>query len=113
EETDDDRRLPMFLPVRHRQKLVDQLAGGISPSALVRRPQHEVGVLAEWQPYALAIDLRRRGDDDEGAALVRMTQNGFGAVDVCFDRADRRLDDEPHAHCCCEMKYDVCLIDQC
>ena len=67
EEAHDDDRHLVLLPIGEREELVEQLAGGVSPAGLCRRAEHEVGVLAERQHRALAVDLRRGGDDRQFA----------------------------------------------
>src|SRR6266568_3008824 len=94
EETDDDDGEPALLPVCEREEFVDHLAAGVRPAVLRRRPEHEIGVFRKGDRRALAVHLRRRRDQDQLLLLARVLQHDFGAVDVGFDRADRRLDDQ-------------------
>ena len=73
---------------------------------------HEVGVLAERHGGALAVDLGRRGDDDELLLLVRVLEHDLGAVHVGLDRAHRRFDDQLHADGGREVEDDVAAIDE-
>ena len=112
EQADHHRgQLPLF-PVGDGQELVDRLAAGVGPAALVGRAQHQVAVLAERELVALAVHLAGRSHQDRPLLLVRQGEHHLGEVDVGLDGANRGLDDQLHPHGGRQVKDPVAAVDQ-
>ena len=111
EEPHHDHRLLGLFPVGQRQELVERLAAGIGPAVPGRRAHHQVGVLAERDVNALAVDLRGGGDEHQLLLLRSMPEDDLGAVHVGLDRVHGLLDDQLDAHRGGEVKDHVGAID--
>src|SRR5262249_43791045 len=58
------------------------------------------------------VDLGRRGYEDALLLLSRQPQHDLGSADVCFDRADRALDYEPHSNRRRQVIDNIAEVDQ-
>jgi hypothetical protein len=72
----------------------------------------QVTVLPERDLVAETVNLRGRRDQDFLLLFVRLGQDDLRAMDVCLDRPDRALDDQPHTHRCRQVKHHIALVDQ-
>ena len=112
EEPDDDDGQLLLLPVGEREELVERLAARVGPAMAAGRAHHQIGVLAERHVGALAVDLRRRRDEDELLLLCGVPQDHLGAVHVGLDRVHGLLDDQLHAHRGRQVEDHVGAIDE-
>src|SRR6202011_74508 len=102
-ESSNRDRLTFLLPVGECQKLVQGFRGSVAPATLDGGAEHQVRVLLEGKLVAFAVNLRRRGQENELLFLASSFEDHLCAMDIGFDSADGTLDNQPHAHRCRQM----------
>ena len=110
EPSDDDRDLALA-PVRERQVLVDRLRRRVRPARDRSRAEHAIGQLVHL-PGRLPVHLGRGRDEHLLAVAVDGVEDDLRPADVRPERAQRLLDDEPHADRGTEVDDDVALLDE-
>ena len=94
EKTGDDDGEFAFVVVSHGEEFVHELGTGVAPAAKRGRADEEIIIFGEGGFAALAIDFGSRSEENRSAGGGGGEKQDFGFLEIRFDGADGRLDDE-------------------
>ena len=100
------------LMVRQCEIFADGLGTRIGPAGLRRRSQHDVRVFALGQHRGLAVDLRRRRDQDRLAVTRAGGEYRRRAASVVGQQAGGLIREQAHADARREVEHPIAVRDQ-